>query len=340
MIRTTNGWTGIGRLVACAIVLILMMAANPSSSLGQVLYGSLLGRITDAAGAIMPGAKINVTNKSTGQQRETVSDESGAFAFRDLQVGTYDIQIAQSGFKSYTKSGVTVGLNSTVREDVQMEVGGTSETVTITAAAPILQTDRADVSNQLDKAQITNLPIGAGRNFQQLYKLIPGASAPAEAHSDAGNPQRALVTNFNGASYSNNNTRLDGATVSYPWLPHIVAYVPPQDAVETVNVVTNSFDAEQGMAGGAAVNVQIKSGSNQFHGSLHEFHTNSRMRARNFFYYQPRNSAKEYLQPVWRNIWRPGDQEQALLLRFVGADRAASERLCLSNAADDRPPAG
>ena len=287
MIRTTNGWTGIGRLVACAIVLILMMAANPSSSLGQVLYGALLGRITDAAGAIMPGAKINVTNKSTGQQRETVSDESGAFAFRDLQVGTYDIQIAQSGFKSYTKSGVTVGLNSTVREDVQMEVGGTSETVTITAAAPILQTDRADVSNQLDKAQITNLPIGAGRNFQQLYKLIPGASAPAEAHSDAGNPQRALVTNFNGASYSNNNTRLDGATVSYPWLPHIVAYVPPQDAVETVNVVTNSFDAEQGMAGGAAVNVQIKSGSNQFHGSLHEFHTNSRMRARNFFYYQP-----------------------------------------------------
>ncbi len=88
-------------------------------------------------------------------------------------------------------------------------------------------------------------------------------------------------------SFSNNNTRLDGATVSYPWLPHIVAYVPPQDAVETVNIVTNSFDAEQGMAGGAAVNVQIKSGTNQFHGSAHEFHTNSRMKARNFFYYQP-----------------------------------------------------
>ncbi len=263
----------------------LVLAISPLTA--QVLYGALLGRVADASGAVLPGAKISVTNKLTGQQRETVADESGAFAFRDLQVGTYDIQITQAGFKTYTKSGVGVGLNSTVREDVQMEVGGTSETVTITAAAPILQTDRADVSNQLDKAQITNLPIGAGRNFQQLYKLIPGASAPADAHSDAGNPQRALVTNFNGASYSNNNTRLDGATVSYPWLPHIVAYVPPQDAVETVNVVTNSFDAEQGMAGGAAVNVQIKSGTNQFHGSLHEFHTNSRMRARNFFYYQP-----------------------------------------------------
>jgi hypothetical protein len=131
------------------------------------------------------------------------------------------------------------------------------------------------------------LPLPAGRNFQQLYKLVPGASTPADAHSDAGNPQRALITNFNGVSYSNNNTRLDGATVSYPWLPHIVAYVPPQDAIEVVNIVTNSFDAEQGMAGGAAVNVQIKSGTNQFHGSMHEFHTNSRLKARNYFYYQP-----------------------------------------------------
>ncbi|MEY3284507.1 MAG: hypothetical protein RIR86_2520, partial [Acidobacteriota bacterium] len=273
-----------GRLV---IVTIMLALAVPSITSAQVLYGSLLGRVADAAGAIITGARVTVTNKATGQSREVVTDEAGAFAFRDLQVGIYDLQIAQNGFKSYTKSGINVGLNSTVREDVQLEIGAAAETVTITAAAPILQTDRADVSNQLDKAQISNLPIGAGRNFQQLYKLIPGASAPGDAHSDAGNPQRALVTNFNGASFSNNNTRLDGATVSYPWLPHIVAYVPPQDAVETVNIVTNSFDAEQGMAGGAAVNVQIKSGSNQFHGSLHEFHTNSRMRARNFFYYQP-----------------------------------------------------
>ena len=291
-----------GRLV---IVTIMLALAVPSITSAQVLYGSLLGRVADAAGAIITGARVTVTNKATGQSREVVTDDAGAFAFRDLEVGIYDLQIAQNGFKSYTKSGINVGLNSTVREDVQLEIGAAAETVTITAAAPILQTDRADVSNQLDKAQISNLPIGAGRNFQQLYKLIPGASAPAEAHSDAGNPQRALVTNFNGASYSNNNTRLDGATVSYPWLPHIVAYVPPQDAVEMVNVVTNSFDAEQGMAGGAAVNVQIKSGTNQFHGSLHEFHTNSRMRARNFFYYQPGTLPKNIFNQFGGTIGGP-----------------------------------
>ena len=269
------------------IVTIGILLAVSTLARAQVLYGALVGRVADQSGAVLPNAKVTVTNQATGVQREATTDDQGAYAFRDLQVGVYDVQIAQTGFKSYTKSNVNIALNSIVREDVQMSVGGATETVTITAAAPALQTDRADVSNQLDKGQITNLPLPAGRNFQQLYKLIPCASAPADAHSDAGNPQRALITNFNGVSHSNNNTRLDGATVSYPWLPHIVAYVPPQDAIEVVNIVTNSFDAEQGMAGGAAVNVQIKSGTNQFHGSMHEFHTNSRMKARNYFYYQP-----------------------------------------------------
>ncbi len=159
-----------------------------------------------------------------------------------------------------------------------------SESVVVAATGLALQTDRADVNVQLERAKIAELPIGPARNFQNLYKTIPGFSPPADAHSDAGNPQRAMITNVNGVSYSNNNTRLDGATVSYPWLPHIVAYVPPADAIETVNIVTNAFDAEQGMAGGAAVNVTIKSGTNRFHGSAHEFHTNSKLKARPYFY--------------------------------------------------------
>ena len=166
------------------------------------------------------------------------------------------------GFKSYLKAGVVSDAqHRRARGRAAWRSAGQSETVNVTAGT-ILQTERADVSTQLDSAQVTNLPIGSARNFQQLYKFIPGASPPVELHSDAGNPQRALGTNFNGVSHSNNNTRLDGATVSYPWLPHIVAYVPPAEAVETVNIVTNSFDAEQGMAGGAAVNVSIKSGTN------------------------------------------------------------------------------
>ena len=251
----------------------------------QVLYGSLIGDVADASRAVVPGATVTVTNRDTGLQRETTTDGNGAYSFRDLQPGIYELKVALTGFKSYSRAGLNVTLNAIARADVQMEVGGQTETVTVSGEKPLLQTDRADVSTQLDAAQVTNLPIsGNGRNFQQLYKLIPGASTPVELHSDAGNPQRSLGTNFNGVSRSNNNTRLDGATVSYPWLPHIMAYVPPAEAVETVNVVTNSFDAEQGMAGGAAVSVAIKSGTNAFHGTGHWFHTNSALRARNYFF--------------------------------------------------------
>ena len=123
-----------------------------------------------------------------------------------------------------------------------------------------------------------------GRNFQVLYKILPGFTPPVEAHSDSGNPQRSMVTQANGMPQSSNNTKLDGATISHPWLPRLVAYLPPVEAVETVNVVSNSFDAEQGMAGGAAMNVTIKSGTNAFHGAGWEFMTNSVLKARNYFY--------------------------------------------------------
>ena len=271
-----------GRFVRILLLAVALAAAAQMVE-AQVLYGSLLGDVEDPSRAVLPGAAVTVTNRDTGLQRETTTDGSGSYAFRDLQAGVYDLRVMLPGFKSYVKAGVIVTLNNIAREDVRLEVGGTTETVTVTATA-LLQTMRADVSAELDKTQVTNLPIGSARNFQQLYKLIPGASPPVELHSDAGNPQRSLGTNFNGVSRSNNNTRLDGATVSYPWLPHIMAYVPPAEALETVNIVTNSFDAEQGMAGGAAVSVSIKSGTNEYHGSGHWFHTNSALRARNYFF--------------------------------------------------------
>lgn len=274
--------------------LVLLVAVQPVQA--QVLYGSLVGSIADQSGAVLPGATVTVTNRDTGLQRETTTDGSGAYAFQDLQGGAYEVRVVLSGFKTHVKAGVVIALNSVAREDVQLEVGGATETVTVTAS-PRLQTQRADVTARIDTAQLANLPIGSGRNFQNLYQLIPGASPPVELHSDAGNPQRALGTNFNGVSRSNNNTRLDGATISYPWLPHIVAYVPPAEAVESVNIVTNSFDAEQGMAGGAAVNVSIKSGTNEYRGSGHWFHTNSALRARNVFFVGdeiPRNVLNQF----------------------------------------------
>jgi hypothetical protein len=272
------------------ILFAILLFGLERTAVAQVLYGSLTGSVLDPTGAAVPNARVEATNTATGVNRATSTDERGTFLIADLQAGPYRIVFSAPSFTTLNQEGVRIDVNNQLRIDVRLSVAQVSESVTVEASSVTLQTDRADVNNQISSSQVQNLPFAGnqGRNFQNLYKIIPGFSPPVELHSDAGNPQRALGSNVNGVSYSNNNTRLDGATVSYPWLPHIIAYVPPADAVETVNIVSNSFDAEQGMAGGSAINVAIKSGTNEYHGSGHWYHTNSAVQARNFFFVESR----------------------------------------------------
>src|SRR5437899_3809341 len=188
-------------------------------------------------------------------------------------------------FGALVTESVRVDANTTRRVDVQLQLKQQVETVTVTNAAPLLQTDRADVNTQLESSQLANLPLtsSAGRSFQALYRIIPGFGIAVETNSGSGNPQRSMTTNVNGGSTQGNATRIDGAADTYTWLPANVAYVPPADGIESVNIVTNSYDAEQGAVGGAAVNVITKSGTNEFHGSAHEFHTNQALAAENYF---------------------------------------------------------
>ena len=267
-------------------LLALTLLAFSSIAGAQTLYGSLTGNVTDTSGASVPNAKVEALNTGTGIVKQALTDDRGAYLFSDLQPGTYKITISAPAFASRVLEGVIVDANTVHRLDVSLAVSQISESVTVAANAVTLQTDRADINNQIRSSEIADLPMinSQGRNFQVLYKVLPGFTPPVEAHSDAGNPQRSMVTQVNGMPQSSNNTRLDGATISYPWLPRLVAYLPPVEAVETVNIVSNSFDAEQGMAGGAAMNVSIKSGTNEFHGAAWEFHTNSALKARSYFY--------------------------------------------------------
>lgn len=251
-----------------------------SSASAQVLYGSIVGTINDASGAAVPAAKVVATNKQTGQQRDTTTNEAGGYSFVAVQPGQYEVKISKEGFRAVSEQQVEVTSNNATRVDLSLQVGNVNESITVESAVATLQTDSATVKAELAGKTLKDLPVPVGRNYQMVLVTIPGFSPPTNAHSVPTNPSRSLQANVNGAPTAGVNVRLDGASSQQSWLPHISAYVPSLEAIETVNVVTNSFSAEQGLAGGAAINVQIKSGTNDLHGSAFWYNNNNKLLAK------------------------------------------------------------
>src|SRR5262245_5355645 len=182
--------------------LILATAFVPQTSYAQVLYGSIIGNVKDSSGAAVPGATVSITNKSTNQTRESITDELGNYSLATVQTGSYSIKVSLAGFKEFVQTDVQVTLNTVTRVDVTLQVGQVAETVTVSAQAVALQTDRAEVKSELSTNQLENLPVPLGRNYQALFKVLPGFNLPENAHSIPSNPSRALRFNVNGASGS------------------------------------------------------------------------------------------------------------------------------------------
>ncbi len=279
-----------GRGVGLLILLVAMTAASQPAA-AQILYGSILGNVTDPSNAAVVGAQVVITNQQTNQSRETETNAFGAYSFPTLQPGPYQVRISREGFRMATTE-VSVTINTVTRANVTLQLGAVTESIQVTATTAMLQADRAEVRSEIPTRNFENLPVTPGRNYQQLLRVLPGFRPPTNHHSVPTNPSRALGYNVNGVSFSINNTRIDGASSIAPWLPHMTALVPTIEAIDTVNVVTNSFDAEQGLAGGAAINVQIKSGTNEFRGSLFEYHTNQKLKAKPFFLPQGERNPK------------------------------------------------
>jgi hypothetical protein len=271
-------WT-FGVLSACVAVLLLLV----ESAGAQVLYGSLVGNVKDPSGAGVAGAAIEAVQEQTQATRHAVTDASGQYSLSTLSPGDYDLKITANGFKTSTRQHIPVVLNSVSRFDATLQVGEISQTVEVTGAAPMLQTDRADVHHDITAETIRNVPLPPGNNFESLFTTIPGVNPPTTAHSIPTNPSRALQFNVNGTSEYGNDIRIDGVSQFNIWVPENAAYIPSSDAIQVVNAVTGNFNPEQGLAGGSTVNVQIKSGTNQFHGDVYEYHFNNNTEAHNFF---------------------------------------------------------
>ncbi len=269
------------RAVLLAIALMALFSTTVTAH-AQVLYGSVTGTITDKTGAVIPSAAVTITNQGTGEVRKGVADGMGNYNFVDVLPGTYTVSVEKNGFNGFIQKNVLLEANHRIRVDVALQPGVVSTQITVNEATPELQTETADVNHEITNTQISQLPLTSsqGRTFQALYTLIPGAANVKEQNSTASNPSRAMSLNVNGISMNNNTTRIDGAMNYYGWLPYLIAYVPPAESIASVNIVTNSFNAEQGLAGGASINVLTKSGTRDFHGTAWWYYQDAALNAR------------------------------------------------------------
>jgi len=270
------------RRFSIVVVLGTLLFGLSAPVMGQAVNATLLGTVTDSSGASVADAKVTITETNTGISHTSQTNESGNYVFPDLPPGTYRVIAEQSGFKRESRAGIDLIVNSSERVDLVLQPGNMSETITVEAETPILQTERADTGRKLDTVLTENIPLGTNRNFQNLLNIVPGTTRATFQHSQFFNASSSLQTEVNGQLREGNNYQIEGIDDNErTGLLQIL--VPPLEAIQTVDVSTSNFDAELGRASGAVTNVILKSGTNDYHGSAYEFVRNNDFNARNFF---------------------------------------------------------
>ena len=256
--------------------LFILFCALPLFASGPT--GTITGTITDPSGAVIPKARIIVHNEGTNASREAKSNSDGDYTVALLPPGRYRVAVESPGFRRSVIHGVNLDVDQTVRVDFALVVGAVTEEVTVTGTPPIVQTDTSTLGQVLDTRLVQDLPLNE-RNFLTFALLVPGSELPAEGSQ---NSTQGGSINVNGARDQSNNFLLDGVENNDPYLNQFVA-LPSIDAIQEFKVQSGDYSAEFGRAGGAQVNVVLKSGTNDFHGGLFEFVRNREMDAKNYF---------------------------------------------------------
>ena len=249
---------------------------------GQAVTATLLGTVTDDTGATVPNVTIQIRENATGINHDGVTNESGNYTFPDLPPGTYQVTAEAKGFKKQIQASVDVVVNTTTRVDLSLTPGNVTQTVLVTASPAVMQTDRADVSTNLESTTLQTMPVAVNQNFQTLLTLVPGVGPPVFQHSQFFNAASSIQTEVNGQPRMGNSYQIEGIDDDErTGLLQIL--IPPIQAIQTVDVSTSNYEAELGRAIGTVSNVIINSGTNQFHGMITEYIQNSALNARAYF---------------------------------------------------------
>lgn len=251
----------------------------------QFETATVLGSVTDSNGASISNATVTLKNTATGITTITTTNSNGDYQFLNVRIGNYQVTVEASGFNKTVAEQINITINARQRVDVKLEVASAVETVTVTDAANPLQTDSSEVGQVVQRNQIVTLPLN-GRSYANLVLLAPGVRE-SHTNSSIGGGGREAAFNVNGLRATFNNFLLDGidnnayGTSNQSFSSQVVQVSP--DAIAEFKVQTNTYSAEFGRSGGAVINASYRSGSNEFHGSVWEFHRNTVLNAVGFF---------------------------------------------------------
>ncbi len=257
------------RIGLFAAVLCCFLAMEPAAA--QEFRATITGRVVDSSQAVVPGAKVEVTNVATNEVTSVTSDNSGNYTAAFLRPGSYTVSAEAAGFKKLSRTGIVVTIGQVVAVDIVLEVGALTEQITVTGAPPLLETAKADRGGLVDRQRVHELPLNA-RNPFMLGAIVAGVNfvgAPIwQRPFDNGAIAEWSVT---GSTTRSTEFLLDGAPNNAQAGANNIAYVPPVDSVQEFRIHTNTYDAQFGKTGGAIINVSLKSGTNRLHGSVYEF---------------------------------------------------------------------
>jgi len=265
--------------------LTILTALVPRLSAAQATSGTIVGTVTDSSGAVVSGAKITLVSEETGLSRTLTTDSHGEFQAPSMPTGSYTVTAEAQGFKLASVSNLQLSVDQRVKVDLKLEIGAMTETVSIEASRPLVQTSSSDLATTVNTKQIETLPLN-GRNFVQLTRTVPGVARgiPGANIDGAGSLAWRASASFsaNGQRPRDNNYMLDGIDNNEDWLQTVVLF-PSVDALDEFKLQTSTYSAEFGRSLGGVVNLQIKSGTNNIHGNGFEFLRNDAFDANNFF---------------------------------------------------------
>src|SRR5215470_7736299 len=263
---------------------LLLWLVSGSVAEAQLFPGRITGVVRDAQGAVVAGANVKLSNPATGQERTIVSDANGEFNFPQLALGTFQLTVTKEGFRTTIINDIVTAQGQVNNVDPVLAIGTVNSQIEVSSSSALIQTETNEVGGQLNQVQVQSLPIG-NSDFTRLALVLPGAVQ----NSNFAFAQYSI----NGSRARSNGFNIDGASNTDPstYLPSIneggnsatAATRLPLDAIQEVSVTSSGSGADLGQNAGSVMNAIVKSGTNQFHGSVYEIHRDAALDAANFF---------------------------------------------------------